>query len=186
MIALRLMSRVRKGVKKYMYKQIIIVSIMLFIFPCLLYPQDPTSEQLTEPSPVGGFKALQDSMIIPQIISKANLEGAFNAVIIIDAQGNVKQINFTPLFYKNNLTVIDSAFIEMVVKPALMKSNWMPAKVDGKAVECLVEVPFIFYLTHNQRQVYQSYKTEKFVIKEKFELEPIITIREKGFIFIGY
>ena len=46
-----------------MYKQISIISLMLFMFSNLLYAQSPTSDQLTDPYPIGGFKTLQDSII---------------------------------------------------------------------------------------------------------------------------
>ena len=107
--------------------------------------QDPL--EFEAPSPIGGYRALQDTIQYPMICWKAELESAFKANIQIDSIGTILAIDFKPLS-GTSLTKLDSIFCQSV-RSKIQSLKWTPANINVRNISSWISLPFIFVLTDN-------------------------------------
>ena len=88
------------------------------------------------PVPIGGWEALADNLVYPDIAMKAGIEGIVRVNAHIDVKGNVLHTKIL-----KSLTGCDQAAMD-----AVKKTKWIPAKQREQAVEVWVQIPVKFQL----------------------------------------
>jgi len=112
-------------------------------------PPPPTEEEIDEtasifvaydepPEPIGGFAAIQEKLVYPEIARKAGVEGRVYVQVIIDERGNVIKAIVTKSLGNNGC---DEAAIN-----AIKSVKWKPAKQRDKPVKVSVGIPVVFKL----------------------------------------
>ncbi len=131
---------------------VIILSVLLALslhcqrnFSTLEIPTSPEEEKDVDifvpydnaPEPVGGFKAIQDSLIYPQEALRKRIEGRVLLNLHIDKNGEINDIEILKsLGYE-----CDEAAIR-----AVKSIKWTPAKQCDKGVAVWMVVPVVFKL----------------------------------------
>jgi len=90
------------------------------------------------PTPIGGFAAIQQNLVYPEIARKAGVEGRVYVNVLIDEKGNVIDTKILKSLGNNGC---DEAAVE-----AIKKAKWKPAKQRDKAVKVWVGIPVVFKL----------------------------------------
>lgn len=88
------------------------------------------------PVPIGGWEALANNLVYPDIAMKAGIEGTVRVNAHIDVHGNVLHTKILV-----SLTGCDQAAMD-----AVRKTKWIPAKQREKPVEVWVQIPVKFQL----------------------------------------
>lgn len=90
------------------------------------------------PEPMGGFAAIQEKLIYPEIARKAGVEGRVYINVLIDERGNVVDTKVLKSLGNNGC---DEAAIA-----AIRAVKWKPAKQRDKPVKVWVGIPVVFKL----------------------------------------
>jgi periplasmic protein TonB len=112
-------------------------------------PPPPTEDEIDEtasifvaydepPEPIGGFAAIQEKLVYPEIARKAGVEGRVYVQVIIDERGNVIRATVTKSLGNNGCDEAAVAAIKAV--------KWKPAKQRDKPVKVSVGIPVVFKL----------------------------------------
>ena len=112
-------------------------------------PPPPTEDEIDEtasifvaydepPEPIGGFAAIQEKLVYPEIARKAGVEGRVYVQVIIDERGNVIRATVTKSLGNNGCDEAAVAAIKSV--------KWKPAKQRDKPVKVSVGIPVVFKL----------------------------------------
>ncbi len=111
-------------------------------------PPPPPAEEAEEtpifvaydepPQPIGGFAAIQQNLVYPEIARKAGVEGRVYVNVLIDEQGNVIDTKILKSLGNNGC---DEAAVA-----AIRKAKWKPAKQRDKPVKVWVGIPVVFKL----------------------------------------
>jgi periplasmic protein TonB len=112
-------------------------------------PPAPREEEIDEtssifvaydepPEPIGGFAAIQQNLVYPEIARKARIEGRVYVQVTIDELGNVLQATVTKSLGNNGC---DNAAIA-----AIKAVKWKPAKQRDKPVKVSIGIPVQFKL----------------------------------------
>lgn len=108
-------------------------------------PEDEIDETATifvaydeAPEPIGGFAAIQEKLIYPEIARKAGVEGRVYVNVLIDEKGNVIDTRILKSLGNNGC---DEAAIA-----AIRAVKWKPAKQRDKPVKVWVGIPVVFKL----------------------------------------
>lgn len=91
-----------------------------------------------EPTPIGGFKAIQQNLHYPEIARRAGIEGTVVVQALIDESGAVVDTKILNSLGDNGC---DEAAAE-----AIKKVKWQPAAKEGRPVKVRVRIPVIFKL----------------------------------------
>ncbi|MBN1480057.1 energy transducer TonB [candidate division KSB1 bacterium] len=90
------------------------------------------------PEPIGGFQAIQNNLVYPEIARKAGVEGRVYVNVLIDERGNVIDTKILKSLGNNGC---DEAAVA-----AIRKVKWKPAKQRDKPVKVWVGIPVHFKL----------------------------------------
>lgn len=90
------------------------------------------------PQPIGGFPAIQQNLVYPEIARKAGVEGRVYVNVLIDEKGNVIDTKILKSLGNNGC---DEAAVD-----AIRKVKWKPAKQRDKSVKVWVGIPVVFKL----------------------------------------
>lgn len=90
------------------------------------------------PEPIGGFQAIQNNLVYPEIARKAGVEGRVYVNVLIDERGNVIDAKILKSLGNNGC---DEAAVA-----AIRKVKWKPAKQRDKPVKVWVGIPVHFKL----------------------------------------
>jgi protein TonB len=112
-------------------------------------PPPPSEDEIDEtasifvaydepPEPIGGFAAIQEKLVYPEIARKAGVEGRVYVQVIIDEKGNVIKATVTKSLGNNGCDEAAVAAIKAV--------KWKPAKQRDKPVKVSVGIPVVFKL----------------------------------------
>jgi protein TonB len=112
-------------------------------------PPPPTEDEIDDtasifvaydepPEPIGGFAAIQEKLVYPEIARKAGVEGRVYVQVIIDEKGNVVKATVTKSLGNNGC---DEAAVL-----AIKSVKWRPAKQRDKPVKVSVGIPVVFKL----------------------------------------
>ena len=96
------------------------------------------------PHPIGGFAALQENLVYPEIARKAGIEGRVTIYAQINENGDVVRTKVVQSLGENN--GCDEAAVAAVVK-----SKWEPAKQRDKKVAVWIAVPIDFRLSNDNK-----------------------------------
>jgi len=92
------------------------------------------------PKPIGGFKAIQDKLVYPELARKAGIEGTVTVQAQINESGKVVDTRILKSLGENN--GCDEAAVA-----AIKATQWEPAKAKGSPVTVWVSVPVRFKLS---------------------------------------
>ncbi|MCG8606228.1 M56 family metallopeptidase [bacterium] len=106
--------------------------------PSALSKTDAFEAYDSPPSPIGGFKAVQQKLRYPAIARKAGIEGRVILGVLVDENGSVKQTRVIKSLGKSGC---DEAAIQ-----AIKGVEWKPAQRNGKPVKVWVAIPVVFSL----------------------------------------
>ncbi len=111
-------------------------------------PPPPPAEEADEtpifvaydepPQPIGGFAAIQQNLVYPEIARKAGVEGRVYVNVLIDERGNVIDTKILKSLGNNGC---DEAAVA-----AIRQAKWKPAKQRDKPVKVWVGIPVVFKL----------------------------------------
>ena len=112
-------------------------------------PPPPPEEEIDEsaqifvaydepPEPIGGFAAIQEKLVYPEIARKAGVEGRVYVNVLIDEKGNVVATKILKSLGNNGCDEAAIAAIKAV--------KWKPAKQRDKPVKVWVGIPVVFKL----------------------------------------
>ena len=90
------------------------------------------------PQPIGGFGAIQRSLVYPEIARKAGVEGRVVVNCLIDEKGNVIRTRILKSLGNNGCDEAAVAAIQSV--------KWKPAKQRDKPVKVWIGIPVVFKL----------------------------------------
>lgn len=90
------------------------------------------------PAPIGGFAAIQQNLVYPEIARKAGVEGRVYVNVLIDEKGNVIDTKILKSLGNNGC---DEAAVA-----AIRSVKWKPAKQRDKPVKVWVGIPVVFKL----------------------------------------
>jgi len=90
------------------------------------------------PRPVGGFRAIQEKLVYPEIAQKAGVEGRVYVNVLINAKGKVVDTKILKSLGNNGC---DESAIR-----AIKQVTWEPATQRGKPVAVWVGIPITFQL----------------------------------------
>ena len=105
------------------------------------------------PAPIGGFKAIQQNLVYPEIARKAGVEGTVTVQARISAAGKVINTRIlVPLGENNGCNEAAVAAIKAV--------KWQPAKAKGQPVSVWVSIPVRFKLSGDSKIVAEKITDE--------------------------
>ena len=90
------------------------------------------------PTPIGGFRAIQQNLHYPAIARKAGIEGRVILQVLVDENGSVGQTKVLKSLGKSGC---DEAAVQ-----AIKRVKWKPAQQNGKPVKVWVAIPVVFSL----------------------------------------
>lgn len=89
------------------------------------------------PQPIGGFAAIQENLVYPELARKAGIEGTVTVQAKIGVNGEVIDTKILQSLGENN--GCDEAAVE-----AIKAAKWQPAKAKGQPVSVWVSIPVRF------------------------------------------
>lgn len=89
------------------------------------------------PEPIGGFEAIQQNLIYPELAKRAGIEGSVYLQVLVSETGQVEDVKVLKSLGLNN--GLDEAAIE-----AIKKVQWHPARQKDKPVKTWISIPVRF------------------------------------------
>ena len=112
--------------------------ILVFVILFLILPVSINAQKVDKKAmPVGGIKALYENVKYPESAKKENIQGKVLLEITINKDGKPDEI-------KVKETVSDD--LAKAAVDAVKKTSFIPAVKDGKKVNTVINIPFIFKL----------------------------------------
>ncbi|MFH1214804.1 MAG: TonB family protein [Candidatus Neomarinimicrobiota bacterium] len=105
------------------------------------------------PSPIGGFKAIQENLIYPEKAKQAGIEGTTVIQAKVDENGDIEK---TVILQSSENAELDAAAIE-----ALKKTKFKPAVFDKKPVGVYISIPVMFNLGAKNEEQDKSEDSDK-------------------------
>ncbi len=96
----------------------------------------------TPPEPIGGFEAIQQNLVYPELAKRAGIEGTVYLQVLVTETGQVEDVKVVKSLGLNN--GLDEAAIE-----AVKKTQWTPAQQGGKPVKTWISIPVRFKINKN-------------------------------------
>ncbi|MBN2090946.1 TonB family protein [candidate division KSB1 bacterium] len=94
------------------------------------------------PEPIGGFEAIQQNLVYPELAKKAGIEGSVYLYVLVTETGQVEDVKVVKSLGLNN--GLDEAAID-----AVKKTPWTPAQQRGKPVKVWISIPVRFKIDKN-------------------------------------
>ncbi|MBN2010419.1 M56 family metallopeptidase [candidate division KSB1 bacterium] len=99
------------------------------------------------PVPDGGFGALMLNLKYPEAAKKAGIEGKVFVEVTIKSTGAIENSQITKSF--------GNAECDQAALEAVKMTKWIPAMVDGKAIDKRITIPFAFKLQNENLKAEQ-------------------------------
>ena len=129
----------------YSYSHIFLIGFSILLFSCSTTDKakpapEVTKENLkvvteTTPAIIGGLEALYQQLTYPSNSSKQTLNITLEANILVNTDGNVKQVSFDQDKYPN---------YKEAAREAIYAVRFVPGKRNGEAVDMFITIPIEF------------------------------------------
>ncbi len=126
-------------------KSIVLTLLIIASITCILNAQSINyySSRYVEAKPKIGWDSIGSQIRVSEIARRGGGNRIYLAEISIDSTGSVVSINVSA--FQNFIPIVDTLLIHNI-KMAILSSEWLPAKYDGKKLISNLSVPFIFDL----------------------------------------
>lgn len=94
------------------------------------------------PEPIGGFEAVQQNLVYPELAKRAGIEGTVYLQVLVIETGQIEDVKVVKSLGLNN--GLDEAAIE-----AVKKIQWHPARQKDNPVKTWVSIPVRFKINKN-------------------------------------
>ncbi len=129
----------------YSYSHIFLIGFLILLFSCSTTDKakpapEVTKENLkvvteTTPAIIGGLEALYQQLTYPSNSSKQTLNITLEANILVNTDGNVKQVSFDQDKYPN---------YKEAAREAIYAVRFVPGKRNGETVDMFITIPIKF------------------------------------------